>query len=134
MPYLTYEEFQDLSDTEIEESKFNKLNKKASAVLDNITSFFYVKNDINKDNEWRVNQFKQALCAQIEYFEEVGATNFESINNAPQTFSAGRTSVSNASRYNPSGANESKPLVAEDVFIYLEGTGLLFTGVGVARW
>lgn len=134
MPYLTYEEFQDLSDAEIEESKFNKLNKKASAVLNNITSFFYVKNDINKDNEWRVNQFKQALCAQIEYFEEVGATSFESINNAPQTFSAGRTSVSNASRYNPSGSNESKPLLAEDVFIYLEGTGLLFTGVGVARW
>lgn len=134
MPYLTYEEFQVLSDAEIEETKFKKLNKKASAVLDNITSFFYVKNDIEKDNEWRANQFKQALCTQIEYFEEVGATSFESINNAPQTFSAGRTSVSNASRYNPSGANESKPLIAEDVFIYLEGTGLLFSGVGVFRW
>lgn len=133
MPYLTYEEFQNLSDVEIEESKFNKLNKKASAVLDNITSFFYVKNNIEKDNEWRVNQFKQALSTQIEYFEEVGATNFESINNAPQTFSAGRTSVSNASRYNPSGANKSKPLIAEDVFIYLEGTGLLFSGVEVFR-
>jgi len=134
MPYLTYDEFKDLSDVEIEESRFKKLNKKASAVLDNITSFFYVKNDMDKDNDWRVNQFKQALCAQIEYFEEVGATTFESINNAPQTFSAGRTSVSNASRYNSGGANESKSLVAEDVFIYLEGTGLLFTGVGVTRW
>lgn len=131
MPYLTYEEFQDLSDVEIEESKFNKLNKKASAILDNITSYFYVKNDINKDNAWRVSQFKQALCAQIEYFDEVGATSFESINNAPQTFSAGRTSVSNASRYNPSGANESKPLIAEDVFIYLEGTGLLYSATSV---
>lgn len=131
MPYLTYDEFKDFSDVEIEESKFKKLNKKASAVLDNVTSFFYVKNHMDKDNEWRVNQFKQALCAQIEYFDEVGATSFEGINQAPQSFSAGRTSVTNTSRFNAGGENESKSLIAEDVFIYLEGTGLLFSSVGV---
>lgn len=131
MPYLTYEEFNKLSAKEIESGKFNQLLSKASAILDNVTSHFYVKHDIEKDNAWRVNQFKKALCAQIEYFDVLGATTFEEINNAPQTFSAGRTSVSNASRYNPSGANESKSLIAEDVFIYLEGTGLLFTGVSV---
>jgi len=131
MPYLTYEEFTELADVEIEEQKFNSLLPKASSILDNVTNHFYVKNDIEQDNTWRVHKFKQALCAQIEYFNELGATTFESINNAPQTFSAGRTSVSNASRYNPSGRNESKPLVAEDVYIYLEGTGLLFSGVSV---
>lgn len=131
MPYITFEEFKELSQAEIDETKFNSLIKKASALLNNITSYFYVINDISLDNPWRVNQFKQALCAQIEYFNELGATTFESINNAPQTFSAGRTSVSNASRYNPSGDNESKSLVAEDVYIYLEGTGLLYAGVFV---
>ncbi|WP_138090846.1 hypothetical protein [Halalkalibacterium halodurans] len=131
MAYLTYEEFEDLTEgsTKVTEEEFKKLLPKASATLDNITSHFYHRHDIKKDNEWRVRQFKRGLCSQIEYFNVLGATTFEEINNAPQTFQAGRTSVSNASRYNPSGANESKPLVAEDVFIYLEGTGLLYSGV-----
>ncbi len=130
MSYLTLEEFKDLSNAEIDEEEFEKLIKKASAILNNITSHFYVKNDIEKDNEWRVKQFKQALCAQIEYFDELGATTFESMNKAPQSFSAGRTSVTNASRTN-SNENEGKSLVAEDVYVFLEGTGLLYAGVGV---
>jgi hypothetical protein len=129
MDYLTYEEFKKLSNADIDETTFDSLIKKASAVLNTVTSYFYVKNDIEKDNEWRVNQFKQALCAQIEYFNEVGASTFEGINRAPQSFSAGRTSVTNTSRSNT--GNESKSLVAEDVYIYLRGTGLLFSGVAV---
>jgi len=131
MPYLTYDEFKDLSQVDLEESKFNALIKKSSAILNNITGYFYVKNDIEKDNEWRVKQFKQALCAQIEYFHEVGSTTFEGINQAPQSFQAGRTSVTNTSRFNAGGENESKSLVAEDVYIYLEGSGLLYAGVSV---
>lgn len=127
MPYLTYDEFKDLSQVDLEEPKFNALIKKSSAILNNITGYFYVKNDIEKDNKWRVKQFKQALCAQIEYFHEVGATTFEGINNAPQSFSAGRTSVVNASR--SSETSTEKSVVSEDVYIYLEGTGLLFSGV-----
>ncbi|MCM3324243.1 hypothetical protein [Cytobacillus kochii] len=129
MTYLNFEEFKELSNRDIDESNFKKLLPKASAVIDNVTSHFYQRINIEKDNTWRVNKFKQALCTQIEYFHVLGATTFEEINNAPQTFQAGRTSVSNASRYNPSGANESKPLISEDVYIYLEGTGLLFSGV-----
>lgn len=131
MAYLTYSEFKELSTIDLEEAEFDKLIKKASAVLDNVTSYFYVKNDIKKDNAWRAIQFKHALCAQIEYFNELDATTFESINKAPQSFSAGRTSVSNVSRYKSNGENEGKSLVAEDVYIYLQGTGLLYTGVGV---
>jgi|SRR5690625_5176843 len=131
MTYLTYEEFKDLSHLDIDETTFNSLIKKASAILNNITSFFYVKNDIEKDNAWRVKQFKQALTAQIEYFHEVGSTTFEGINKTPQSFSAGRTTVTNPSRYNTTGRNESKSLVAEDVYIYLSGTGLLYSAVSV---
>lgn len=130
MAYITYEEFMKAVGNEIDAETFNKLLPKSSAILDNITNHFYVKNDIGTDNTWRVGSFKQALCAQIEYFNELGATTFEGINSTPQTFSAGRTSVSNSSRYNPGGENESKSLVAEDVYIYLEGTGLLYSGIG----
>lgn len=131
MPYLTYEEFNDLVGFELEKAEFNKLLPKASAVLDHVTNHFYQRVSMENDNMWRVEQFKRALCAQIEYFHELGATTFEGINKAPQSFTAGRITVTNASRYNPSGKNESKSLVAEDVYIYLEGTGLLFSGVAI---
>lgn len=133
MVYLTYDEMKELSGLDIDESTFDKLLPKASAILDHVTRHFYVRHDIEKDNEWRAKQFKKALCAQVEYFNELGATTFESINKSPQSFTAGRTTVTNPSRYNTTGKNESKPLVAEDIYIYLEGTGLLFAGIGVKR-
>lgn len=132
MPYLTFSEFDELTGkaTDVTEEEFNKLLPKSSDVLDNATSYFYCKNDIGEDMPWRAKQFKKALCAQIQYFKSMGGTSFEEINSTPQTFSAGRTSVSNASRYNSGGRNESKPM-AEDVKIYLSGTGLLYAGIGV---
>jgi len=130
MPYLTYAEFQDFDTTGIDETKFESLLPKASAVLDNITNHYYVRNDILVDNSWRVRKFKEALSAQIEYFNILGATSFESINSAPQTFSAGRTTVTNNSRSVADVSNAGKSLAAEDVYIYLEGTGLLYRGIG----
>ncbi len=129
MDYLTYEEFKKLNDADVDEATFNMLLPKASAILDNITNHFYARRDMEQDNTWRVKKFKEALSAQVEYFNELGATTFEGINKAPQSFSAGRTSVTNTSRFNAGGENESKSLVAEDVYIYLEGTGLLYAGI-----
>lgn len=133
MAYLTYEEFKALTGKDEEvfpKESFEKWLPKASAVLDSVTSNFYVFNDINDDRvAFRVDRFKLALCSQICYFQEVGADTFEGINAGPQSFSIGRTSVSNTSRYNSSGSNESKNLEAEDLYIYLSGTGLLYRGV-----
>jgi len=127
MPYLTYEEFKNPN---VDEETFDELLEKASALLDHITNNFYVKNNIAADTEWRALKFKQALKAQIDYFVEVGSTTFEGINQEPQSFSAGRTSVTNTSRYSMKGSNKSKSLIAEEVYIHLAGTGLLFAGVG----
>ena len=127
MPYLTYEEFKNPN---VDEETFDELLVKASALLDHITNNFYVKNNIAADTEWRALKFKQALKAQIDYFVEVGSTTFEGINQEPQSFSAGRTSVTNTSRYSMKGSNKSKSLIAEEVYIHLAGTGLLFAGVG----
>ncbi|GEN87248.1 hypothetical protein [Oceanobacillus sojae] len=131
MAYLTFEEFEKLTSKDIGEEAFKALLPKASAILDNITNHFYIHVDIEKDNTWRVDKFKEALVAQIEYFHVLGATSYEEINNSPQSFTAGRTSVTNPSRYSSTGQNETKPLTAEDVYIYLEGTGLLNRAVMV---
>lgn len=131
MPYLTYEEYNEFGFTEIEEEAFDKLIKKAGDVIDSVTRHFYRFNDIVSDVEFRRTQFKKAVGAQVEYFNAVGSTTYEDINNAPQTFQAGRTAVSNTSRFNASGKNEKKSLAAEDALMYLSDVGLLYRGVDV---
>ncbi|STD25280.1 hypothetical protein [Enterococcus mundtii] len=127
MSYIDFEEFKRLSGkTDGFKSSFDKYLLKASAILDNETNYFYQFHNIKDDSiDFRVNQFKLALCSQIIYFDEVGGDTYQSINKTPQSFSAGRTSISNKSTEN----GKDKPLVAEDVYIYLEGTGLLYRGV-----
>ena len=130
MAYLTLEEYETFSLNDgVTEEEFNKLLPRASSILDIHTNNFYVFNKMEDDFEYRVNRFKQALAAQIQYFIETGATSYYELNKAPQSFSAGRTSVTNSSSYNPRGQNESKSLVAEEVYLLLEGTGLLYRGV-----
>lgn len=132
--YIEFEEFKKLTGkTDDYKAIFTSNLAKASAVLDNVTNHFYCFNDIKSDPiAFRVHQFKLALCAQIIYFDEVGGDTYESINNTPQSFSAGRTSITNGIRSSFSKESEvsrNKSLIAEDVYIYLEGTGLLYRGV-----
>ena len=131
MPYLTYSEYLSFLFVEVDEIEFARLLNRASDVLNSVTGDFYQFNELGTDIEYRKNQFKKAVACQIEYFHTLGATTFEEINSSPQSFSAGRTSVSNASRYNSGGTNESKSLVAEEVLMHLERTGLLYRGVSV---
>src|SRR5574341_1240091 len=131
MAYITFDEYKELTGATGDKlDKFNANLSKASAVIDNITNNFYQFNDLKTDKvTFRANRFKLALCAQIDYFIEVGGNTFEAVNKAPHSFSVGRTSISSGSRNNASGQNETKQIVAEDVFIYLEGTGLLYRWV-----
>ena len=131
MAYITFDEYKELTVAANDNvDKFNANLSKASAVIDNITNNFYQFNDLETDKvKFRADRFKLALCAQIDYFIEVGGNTSEAVNKAPQSFSVGRTSISNGSRNNASGQNETNQLVAKDVYIYLEGTGLLYRGV-----
>ena len=131
MAYITFDEYKELTGAAGDKvDKFEANVSKASAVVDSITNNFYQFNDLDTDKvKFRADRFKLALCAQIDYFIEVGGNTFEAVNKAPQSFSVGRTSISSGSRYNASGQNETKQIVAEDVYIYLEGTGLLYRRV-----
>ena len=131
MAYITFDEYKELTAAANDNiDKFNANLSKASVVIDNITNNFYQFSDLETDKvKFRADRFKLALCAQIDYFIEVGGNTFEAVNKAPQSFSVGRTRISSGSRSNASGQNETNQLVAEDVYIYLEGTGLLYRGV-----
>lgn len=100
--------------------------EKAEAVLDSVTQHFYRFNDIETDVPFRRDQFKKALLSQLKYFNSLGTSDFDEIFNQPESFSVGRTSISGGS--DDEGGNSRSPIAA-DVFMYLEGTGLLYRGV-----
>ncbi|HLQ75434.1 MAG TPA: hypothetical protein VK107_05330 [Alloiococcus sp.] len=129
MLYLTYNEYMDLGFAEIEETEFDKLIKKAGDVLDNVTRFFYKQNVLENDVDFRKEQFKKAVAAQVEYFHDMGATNSHGLNE-PGTVTIGRTTVSKGTR-NSSQHEQQNSIVSDDVYMHLEGTGLLYRGIGV---
>jgi len=126
MPYLTYEEYNDFDFSELDETEFKQLVKKASDVLDYVTRDFYHFTDLEDDHKFRRTKFKKSIAAQIEYFHDVGETSTHGINN-PLTVQIGRTQLG-------TGVNNQKEinkLVSSDVYMYLRGTGLLYRGMAV---
>src|SRR5699024_11027885 len=129
MPYLTYEEYNELGFTEIESQVFDRLLKRASDAIDSVTRHFYRFNSLEDDVSFRSEQFKKAVAAQIEYFHNMGATNSHGLNE-PGTVTIGRTTVSKGTR-NSSQHEQQNSIVSDDVYMHLEGTGLLYRGIGV---
>lgn len=74
MGYITFNEFKSITGkTDDYEKTFEQFYSKAAAVIDNITNRFYQLHKIDEDPiTFRVDQFKLALCSQIEYFGELG--------------------------------------------------------------
>lgn len=131
MFYLTFLEYKTFNFTELTETEFDSLINRASDAVDSVTRHFYKFNDINDDVEFRREQFKRAVGAQVEYFHDMGAMSSHGLSE-PSTIQIGRTSESKGSR-NSSGQNEPQnKLVSDDVYMHLKGTGLLYKGIGVA--
>ena len=129
--YLTQEEYDNYGFEPIAEMfSFDNLLLRATLILDNITRHFYVNHDIEKDSQWRADKFKKALSMQIEYFIVNEAFTSSQLNDRPLTVQIGRTSISKKGK-GQYATNESDvvELVCPDVYIALEGTGLLYRGV-----
>lgn len=129
MPYLTYDEYNELGFKTIEFNEFERLLKHASGVLDSATRYFYKHNDLETDIPFRKEQFKKALAAQIEYFHDKGVTSTHGMSE-PATVTIGRTTVSKVNR-NTSQDEKKENIVSDDVYLHLGGTGLLYSGIGV---
>lgn len=130
IPYLTKAEYDDMPFTGVaDEKKFKEFLQTASDRMDIETNYFYQFNDFESDMNFRKTQFKKAVACQIGYMIDLGATTTEGMNKTPQSFSIGRTTINNPSRYNPSGENESKSLISDDALDYLRSTGLMYKGV-----
>jgi len=130
MAYLTHDEYMKLGFSELDETEFDKLIKKAGDAVDSVTRFFYKFNDIDDDVPFRREQFKKAVAAQVEYFHDMGATTSHGMKE-PGTVTIGRTTVSKGSRNSSSQDEQRQSVVSDDVYMYLRGTGLLYKGIGV---
>lgn len=130
MAYLTYEEYQAMPFGAVEESDFVRLVERASDALDSITSNFYQYTVLDSDYPIRRNKFKKAVACQIEYFQEMGATTSHGMNE-PSSVTIGRTSMSSSPRSATTSQEAQNKLVSDDVYMYLQDTGLLYRGIGV---
>ncbi|TXJ87497.1 hypothetical protein FSZ06_05760 [Enterococcus gallinarum] len=129
MAYLTYTEYNEIGYTSMTEDEFDELVNKACDLVDVQTRNFYQFNDLESDIDFRKSKFKKAVAAQIEYMYQANATSTLEIN-SPQSWSVDGMSVTEASRYKNTGANESPSIMSDDAILLLSGTGLLFRGLG----
>ncbi|MGE8004040.1 hypothetical protein [Lysinibacillus sp. NPDC093216] len=130
MPYLTYEEYQEIGFSDVTVDDFPKLERKASDVLDSITRDFYQLNDLDSDFPLRRDKFKKAVVAQIDYFYDMGATSSHGIQE-PATVQIGRTTLSSSAKGSSSTQSAENSLVSKDALMYLRNTGLLYRGIEV---
>ena len=128
MAYLTYTEYEALGLSNLTPSEFNDLISKASFVLDSQTRDFYQFTELESDMPYRKQKFKMAVALQVEYMHQSSATSTYEANTL-KSWSIGRTSVSEASRYSNTGRNETPTIVCDDAILALSGTGLLYRGV-----
>lgn len=130
MAYLTYDEYKDLGFEEMEEDEFNKLLPLASDVLDAVTLDYYQFNDLETDVPYRRDKFKKAIACQLQYFYDMGSTSSHGLQE-PVSVTIGRTSMSSGYRGTQGQQEQQNNLVSQDVYMYLQGTGLLYRGIGV---
>lgn len=128
MELLTYAEYKKISVGNIDESKFDKLNQRATDVINVATRQFYLRHDFESDHEWRKDAVKRAVAYQIDLFDSIGATTLEDAQRAPRAFSVGRTSITNSSTQTKE--EKRSTILSADAESILSGTGLLYRGVG----
>lgn len=127
MPYLTYEEYQNIGFSDVTVDDFPKIEQKASDVLDSVTRDFYQLNDLESDYPLRRDKFKKAVAAQIDYFYDMGATNSHGLQEMAMV-QIGRTTSSTGVKGGTAKA-EKNSVLSDDVVMYLRNTGLLYRGV-----
>lgn len=109
---------------------FNALAKQAGDMVDYQTRYFYAQNNIEEDKvTLRVTLFKKAVCAQVKYYDDLGASSAGALNSTPNHISIGRTSITNSGQRGV-GNGEAVDTLSEDTRRYLSGTGLLYRGLG----
>ncbi|MBC2318780.1 hypothetical protein [Listeria booriae] len=130
MAYVDYDFYTTIYFGEaVNEDDFPRLEARARDKIDEITFYRIQTNGLDFYNDSIQLRIKKAVCAQIEYFVELGGTTAVSVNN-PDTVSLGRTSVK-ANEFASTAIGTDQNVISPDARKYLAKTGLLYAGVGV---
>ena len=124
LSHKTYNNFKSFRSIADSETYYNLLYK-AGDVLLHLTNHFYRDHDFVSDEATRKNAYLKALACQVEYFYEMGEMTTAGLNNVPQAMDLGRTKVSMMANVNETGTTVPKSIVCPDIYLYLDGTGLL---------
>ncbi|MEG3298211.1 hypothetical protein [Streptococcus suis] len=131
MKFLTFEEVVEiLGSDRVAHESYSRFISKAEEVVDQLTNRYYQQHKLEDDPvKFRAKQFKKAICMQLIYFSDMETDTFEGLNREPEHISIGRTSISKSSGKTGTGNSRTIPLVAQDVYGCLTGTGLLYRGI-----
>ncbi|MBY5023881.1 head-tail connector protein [Streptococcus suis] len=130
MNFLTFEEVVEiLGSDRVAHESYSRFISKAEEVVDQLTNRYYQQHKLEDDPvKFRAKQFKKAICMQLIYFSDMETDTFEGLNREPEHISIGRTSISKSGKTG-TGNSRTVPLVAQDVYACLTGTGLLYRGI-----
>lgn len=125
--FIKYDDLSDLQKQKVTQEQFEEYIEPAEAIIHNVTDNYWMVYD-HKHESFQVKQTKKAIFAQLMWFVEHGGSSVATFKK-PSSFSAGRTSVTERSGREQSSEAGATSLVNPEVYIHLEGTGLLFRGV-----
>lgn len=131
MEYLTFDEYNGMHLSGLDEDKFEALYLRAKDLVNIVTRNYYQFKDLDSDIDFRKNAFKRAIGLQIEYQIRTGILTMEDKKASEniKSQSIGRTSLSmgggNSSNGNVSTATN---LLADDSIQLLLSVGLLYVG------
>ena len=126
MPYVDYSYYTEIyKGKSVDEADFPSLESRASEIIDDLTMYKVAQRDLGSYDAFVQEQFKKAVCAQIDYIDSVGGIDvldedpFQSVGLGKFSYSKAQTSRSGTSSSNIS--NRAKSL--------LRPTGLLYRGL-----
>lgn len=110
-----------------DDNVFNRYNAKAQRQINKYCNFYFDNHTLDDLplNSDRTN-VKNSICAQIEYFNELGSTNELAGDGQVTSVHIGNTTKS----YNHIALNRDNAMISSQAIEYLSPTGLLYRGVG----
>lgn len=131
MKYLTNDEMQELAnELPVNFEEVSRLVAQAEKLVNIYTRRFYFHNDFDTENKFIKECIKDAIREQVRYFHSTNTSTLEEINDAPQTLTIGRTTISNSSKYSGSGnSGNTRPVACLGFMDNLSATGRLWRGV-----
>jgi len=113
-----------------DESTFNRLEARASDLIDMITSFVLLGVEFSSFAQLIQTNVKKAVAAQIEYMVSLGGE-LTIHGDRPSSVNIGNFSYSEGGNQGKGQLSREQQMVSPAVIQYLKLTGLLYRGVNV---